>query len=797
MSLVSRHFRDLAAEQIYRTFRILLPDDDGHPEDNLFDGLAGGLETFVASEYDYAQYLKEIALETQSGGRKGERAYRRYLYAVSCGKFMNTLLLLTLRKAQALETFRFVPAPQRGHYCTDRNSWDIRVELSRPVFKALHQIQVLQHLHLRMQEGPSIYQPLTALPTSVLPPMHGAQVPLGSSVTPLPPILPVPAGSPNSFHFGNKIAKICQKPPIKAHTAVRPPPPTLSGFKNLKTLTILDMDMLQYVDELRTCISNSSATLRNLTLSFSEALVARSREPQPDSQSDDETDLDDDYGQSLPPPGPPPIDPASAAFDSKYAYGIPAYTASGWKKMQESALGRILGVETIPPKPKPVIPKSVVVKPKVEEDPKRRFIRNLAPVAAKLMSHVKPGSDISIEGLKTLEMIEEAARQYLASGEKEKDKDESPAPGAESTTNSTPVSSSASGEEGASALMSGAVVPTDPGLFDAPEKKKSADDESQAANPEDINIEEPEAQELLVEFDVPSTEVVPNDDMLAVSASDEPSESPESMKETTGDFTGSENGTLDSATPPVSTELQQTMEQIKGSQNEECDDSHDTGLSPEGNATPDQMKCKLASLAQGNATPLARTRRTTTETAESRHSQMSEYVRKTRGLTLESLSIYLMPVKASVISRCIDLNVLQSITLLNVGPQAPFWNMVAKENLVMPLPLHKIHTDNVTIPLLLCLCSLDNVTELILRELVTKDRGESTAAKTTVTVENIRKIVLKKHASNLKVLVIRNDTPSSEWDLNIRTIMLLCRRAKKLQELGCTFASPAMVSRYL
>jgi hypothetical protein len=68
--------------------------------------LAGGLDTFVTSEYNYAQYLKEIVLDTLSGAEKSERAYRHYKLDVSGGKFMNTLFLLTLRKAKALETFK-------------------------------------------------------------------------------------------------------------------------------------------------------------------------------------------------------------------------------------------------------------------------------------------------------------------------------------------------------------------------------------------------------------------------------------------------------------------------------------------------------------------------------------------------------------------------------------------------------------------------------------------------------------------------------------------------------------------
>jgi hypothetical protein len=108
LSLVSKQFRVLAAEQLYRTFHIVFPDDDDPSNDSPIDGLASGLDTFVTSEYNYAAHLRELTLETLSGGEKGERAYRHYLYDVSCGKFMNTLLLLTLRKAKALETFKSV-----------------------------------------------------------------------------------------------------------------------------------------------------------------------------------------------------------------------------------------------------------------------------------------------------------------------------------------------------------------------------------------------------------------------------------------------------------------------------------------------------------------------------------------------------------------------------------------------------------------------------------------------------------------------------------------------------------------
>lgn len=106
LSLVSNHFRSLAAAELYRNFHIVFPDEDDPAFDSPIDGLAGGLETFVTSEYDYAKHLRDISLDTLSAGDKAETAYKPYLYSVSCGKFLNTLLLLTLRKAKALETLR-------------------------------------------------------------------------------------------------------------------------------------------------------------------------------------------------------------------------------------------------------------------------------------------------------------------------------------------------------------------------------------------------------------------------------------------------------------------------------------------------------------------------------------------------------------------------------------------------------------------------------------------------------------------------------------------------------------------
>lgn len=114
LSLVSKHCRELAAAQLYRNFHIVFPDEDDPAFDSPIDGLAGGLDTFVTSDYDYANHLRDLSLDTLSAGDKAETAYKPYLYNVSCGKFMNTLLLVTLRKAKSLESFRYVAPYSRG-----------------------------------------------------------------------------------------------------------------------------------------------------------------------------------------------------------------------------------------------------------------------------------------------------------------------------------------------------------------------------------------------------------------------------------------------------------------------------------------------------------------------------------------------------------------------------------------------------------------------------------------------------------------------------------------------------------
>jgi hypothetical protein len=179
--------------------------------------------------------------------------------------------------------------------------------------------------------------------------------------------------------------------------------------------------------------------------------------------------------------------------------------------------------------------------------------------------------------------------------------------------------------------------------------------------------------------------------------------------------------------------------------------------------------------------------------AEAQQRHMTEYLRSTRGIPLETLSLYLVPVKASVLSKAIDIRALRRITLLNVGPQAPIWAHFHKENKESPLGLRKIFTDNVSMPFLNFVSALDEVHDLFMLERDHKYKPESFAPKTNTTIAQIRRLVLKKHMHTLKRLMIKNLLDTS-WDIDEKTFSLVCGHGQQLQELACSTTIKALVS---
>ncbi|KAK0715673.1 hypothetical protein B0H67DRAFT_581269 [Lasiosphaeris hirsuta] len=787
LSLVSKHFRELAAAQLYRNFHIVFPDEDDPSFDCPIDGLAGGLDTFVTSDYDYAKHLRDLSLDTLSAGDKAESAYKPYLYNVSCGKFMNTLLLLTLRKAKALESFR----------------WNIRVELSRPVYHALHQIDSLAHVHIRLQVGPSLYEAPPPLP-------YNSSQPIASSssvaLAHLPGLAPPPTqqptlvmlNSPSVFYVPNSSAPppSLPKPVARAKVPKKSPlsnePSTLSGFRKLKTLAVLDMDTLDLVNEIKTCVKNSAGTLQKLKLSFSEHLAWQARKPPPDMDPED-SDPDDEFQVvPVPPPGPHWNDDASGPAK--------AFRAQEERKTQESVLGRIFEVESYIAKKAPKKPreKEKEVKEESSTNPGRDFIDAIKLVSAKLMKDLNGAGDFTASQQEILSTIEYAARKYVASEEvksqSEKQKEKMGEPSSDASTSQPKLEPAVATETAPSSSGPSVSLFSEP----APSRVKDA---NQDADPEDINIEEPEEQLVIEPQDTPANEFptsIPTAPILTVEppisntpalSDDTPVPANPGPATATSDAQGvhlqtlvEKLATLESRNAALCKELQQlgasddaraydhiletaTRAQAIG---QEIRDGHKAMAA---------IKAEMADVRKQISYPNA--------TADSQSQSIIDYIRSTRGLALQSFSVYLIPVKASVLTRALDLRVLRRITLLNVGSQAPIWLQLQKENKESPLPLRKIFTDNVSGTFLTFVNQLEELHEFFILERDAKYKPESFAPKTTTTIDQIRRLVLKKHMPTLKRLMIKNQSDTS-WDISDKTVLLICKRGKQLQELACS-----------
>lgn len=720
LSLVCQRFRDLAAAQLYRNFHIIFPDEDDPYFDSPIDGLAGGLSTFATSNYNYAKHLREISLDTLSVGDRAETAYKPYLATVSCGKFLNTLLLLTLRKAESLDTFR----------------WNIRVELSRPVFKQLHSIKSLRHLHLRLQAGPSLYETPPPLPySSPQYPEYSGSTPVtqwANSSSSLPDPVAIYGGPPTLTPSLPII-----KQPWKSRISKRSPdakePPTISGFKNLESLSVLDIDSLDIITEIKICVRNSSSTLRKMKLSLSESLASQARKPSTDAELDDS---EDDEFQVVP-----------LSMTTNYDTNGPAklFRAQEERRAQESVLGRIFEVEPFQAKNFRV-PNEGKKKEEVQEQTisceGQHFLDRLNTHFRRMAAHVNGTSNLTyLDQQGALDTIAEAAKKYVNS---EEAKTKIGSPTQDNPTNGEMRSSSKEAESNLN-LDGGAneIDVLSDGVKDRPSKAK---DTACDVTPDDIDIVAPEEQ-LVVDLQ-PATDTVTTDAALSKDLDDAAEEEQERI---------------------TSEEIKDRMAIVS-----DCLTSVENNLKDIRHI----MTATKAELNDGmnQSDP-------TINDKEQLLQNVSKYTRATRGIGLHSLSIHLIPIKASILGKALDLHTLNRVTLLNVGEQKRFWALMMKENSLKPLPLRKVFTDDVSLQFLQLVSELSCVEEVFMLQRSPKYKPESFAPNPGTTIEQIRKFVLRKHLHSLNRLMIKNQADNS-WDVDEKTVQLICRRGKVLKELA-------------
>ncbi|RFU71931.1 hypothetical protein TARUN_10328, partial [Trichoderma arundinaceum] len=598
-------------------------------------------------------------------------------------------------------------------------------------------------------------------------------------------------------------------------------PSTLSGFKNLRSLSILDIDNLDIVSELNACIKNSSSTLTELQLSLSDALANQARKPPPDSDADD-SDVEDEF-QVV-----PVAQNNGNGYDSTGP--VKAFRAQEERKLQESVLGRIF--ELFPPSADAPLnseddesgqdgDKKDVENPVT--DVREAFFASIKNVSAKLMAITNGSSEFSASQQDMLDTIAKAARKYVDSIDPPGQTNGQTNPSNGEVATSTPENAS-KGESDAAAEKKTAGAPSAEESEEKPDSKaneatasaetsssKKPKKKSGDASPEDIDIahvdvvddgfEEAEDSNLSNGTDLkpvegctleaeprqPDSSADPAAPTPAVDIVETPNKTAEAQAKTVEDV-------AQTSAPKVNLENLMTKLGYFRDQTEaigkRIKEMHAQGSAIDHAQIKDAdaqfrgfsaMVTDLQNEIQVIEEEMDELER---QAAAANTSNMRDYVRSTRGLALTTLSIYLVPVKASILSRSVNLSCLKQLTLLNVGNQAPIWTLLAKENRLRPLGLRSIFTDNVSNAFLAFASQLEEIHELFLLERSIKSKPESFAPRGTTTMEQIRRLVLKKHIGTLKRLMIKDESTGPNWDCNEKTMILICTRGRNLEELA-------------
>jgi hypothetical protein len=688
------------------------------------------------------------------------------------------------------------------------------------VYQALHRIETLSHIHIRLQSGPSLYETPPPLPynTSHPAPSTHSMAPL-QHMTPVNPVPPPPQSfmvpPPNSLFYVPATTAPpppLQKPVVRVKAPKKTPlskePPTLSGFKKLKSLAVLDIDNLDVVSELKGCVRSSSGTLSKLKLSFSDSLANQARKPPPEADPDD-SDPDDEF-QVVP--------VQAVGYNDDVSGPARAFRAQEERKSQESVLGRIFDVEpyVVKKAPKKVREREKEAKEEVAPNPGAEFVNAIKVVSGKLMRDLQGAGDLTATQQEILATIEYAARKYVASEEAKSRDGNSQEQGGEPSSEASqaaPETSATSNEPSVSLFGQSTTTK-------AKETQKDID-------PDDIDIVAPEEQ---LADEAPDTAAAETPVTVAELSSSAALNLPNGLTATepatlAAEPSGPSEPAQPNGTVPPSVEkaaasysiqkaniktlaeklelceaqgtlLRKTLRELQALDNVDYSariaelEKEIAGITHDIQALKNEMDVVEAEIEDAEKQILLAP---DAESAEAQSQRISEYLRTTRGIALQSLSIYLIPVRASVLSRAIDFRVLRRITLLNVGPQAPIWAHLQKENKESPLPLRKIFTDNVSQVFLTFVSQLEELHEFFILERDIKYKPESFAPKTNTTIDQIRRLVLKKHMPTLKRLMIKNNADMA-WDVNEKTVMLICKRGKALEELACNMGIRVIVS---
>ncbi len=815
-------------------------DNNGPPVSRTADAL----QTVVASDHDYGQHIRIFRLGFSEENGHNSLLINNVLWdsAADPSKVLNTLILLMVRKASMMESFLYVLCgdmfsafhPMSANSC---QRWDTPIELSGAVYQALHKIQSLRHLRVRLDT-----------PTSTVTTVR--QVQAGSS---LPIQHPPLSAYPTSQASYPKLKRPSRKRGSGGYSYWANGR-AFSGFKHLTSLALLGISSHDCLAEIAECLRASSSSLKSLTLSIANELALKARKPLTqvnilDDGSD--TDVDADEEDQL---GGPSLLPGANSGQTANEADIRKE-----KLAQENILAKIFDLQTVAAQGKK-LEKSVLRPPAAtpskapDTDDSTNILDDLKSMLTILLEASSGAIDSAQRRREAHTLLKKVAYKYgnMSSKTTKKPIKESSkqttAGGNKFPTSTQPSSSSKLGPESEYAVPASfeswqnlAGPQTLPGCI--PGTNIIASSYVQGSIPpaggkQTVTYPDsymspymsgflPMASSLhfgLDHVDKPSlSEGLPNvsQQYVDVTAKKNKHKEIDKVEKEIFDFDWAENGAAQGSSNLASLPLYSGQE--VPSQDRDQEDSMDIDMEhpdettieaysdeemPAESEERETIPRKRARFAAADSTSPATLQASSSVSADksalsstlnasdskSADEEMRDYIRATHGLHLEELSLYLIPLKASILARALDLNVLKRITLLSVGPQDPFWVLLTKiQHHSAQIAFESIHTDNVSISFLEFLKTFDGLKELFLLERKAPNDAESGSTKAAVNITMIRKAALRKHIKTLKRLAIRNENDET-WDLDANGIRFLSNKGGGLTEVAISLSMKQFVS---
>ncbi|THC94626.1 hypothetical protein EYZ11_005881 [Aspergillus tanneri] len=243
LSRVCKMFHEVAASVLYRFMYYGHHADSAVMTHRSLEQFVAMTNTILTSDYNYGRFVKDLVLGSEySAEVAGHRvnSVKKEAYSHDSG-----------RNLICIQEFSLTYLPLR---------WDIPVEVTPSLFKALGRVPHLQVLHIRFPPPLRLKIATEVVTPSNYPthPHHHLQP--GQAF----PHGPLHISPDDDIRFLRDLEALKD-------------PRNFSLFSNLQELSALDIGILGYVPEIAKCISRSSSTLRSLKLSFSDERAVKAR----------------------------------------------------------------------------------------------------------------------------------------------------------------------------------------------------------------------------------------------------------------------------------------------------------------------------------------------------------------------------------------------------------------------------------------------------------------------------------------------------------------------------------------